>query len=257
MSDLPRALIDRLRAASHLVVLTGSGVSAASGIPTFRGTGDGLWSRYRPEDLATPEAFARDPALVWQWYQWRRSLIDAAPPNPAHVAIAALARRLPLVTLITQNVDGLHQRAGSQGVIEFHGNIHRNRCDTHGVQEVDVVGRQLPPQCPHCERLLRPDVVWFGEAIPPAALQASQDAVLSCDAMLVAGTAGQVYPAAGLAELAAQRGALLIEANIEPTPLTSLMDYCLSGPSDRHLPQLHEALTQAERDSQQTPSVRL
>jgi len=244
MESIPRALKDRLRAAQHLVVLTGSGVSAASGIPTFRGAGDGLWSRFRPEELATPDAFARDPALVWQWYQWRRGLIDAAEPNAGHFAIAALADRLPCVTLITQNVDGLHQRAGSDGVIEFHGNIHRNRCNTHGVQEVDVAGSEEPQACPLCDRLLRPDVVWFGESIPQAALQASQTAALDCDAMLVAGTAGQVYPAAGLAELAAQHGALLVEVNIETTPLSALMDYCLPGPSDQQLPLLVEALTQ-------------
>ena len=242
MPGLPRALIDRLRATRHLVVLTGSGVSAASGIPTFRGAGDGLWSRFRPEDLATPEAFARDPALVWQWYQWRRALIDAAEPNAAHIAIAALAKRLPKVTLITQNVDGLHQRAGSAGVIEFHGNIHRNRCDVHGVQAVDVSGADQPPPCPKCARLMRPDVVWFGEAIPQYALASSQVAALDCDAMLVAGTAGQVYPAAGLADLAAQRGALLIEVNLERTPLSTLMDHCLAGPADERLPGLVKVL---------------
>jgi len=243
---MPRALIDRLRAARHLVVLTGSGISAASGIPTFRGAGNGLWSRFRPEDLATPEAFARDPALVWQWYQWRRGLISAAEPNAAHFAIAALTMHLPRVTLITQNVDGLHQRAGSSDVIEFHGNIHRNRCPEHGVQEPGraAADGDQPLPCPRCQRLLRPDVVWFGEAIPPAALQASQSAMQDCDAMLIAGTAGQVYPAAGLAEPAARRGVLLVESNIERTPLSSLMDYCLLGPSDRLLPSLAEAIGQ-------------
>ena len=244
MPGLPPALIERLGAARHLVVLTGSGVSAASGIPTFRSAGDGLWSRFRPEDLATPEAFERDPALVWQWYQWRRELINSSEPNAAHFAIAELARQLPQCSLITQNVDGLHQRAGSKAVIEFHGNIHRNRCDTHGVQHSDDTGRRQPPPCPRCDRLLRPDVVWFGEAIPQVTLQASQAAALECDAMLVAGTAGQVYPAAGLAELAARRGALLVEVNIERTPLSELMDFCLSGPADQLLPCLLAALTQ-------------
>jgi NAD-dependent deacetylase len=151
--------------------------------------------------------------------------------------------------LITQNVDGLHQRAGSAEVIEFHGNIHRNRCDHHGVQQVDTSHCNEPPPCPRCRGLLRPDVVWFGESIPPAALQASEAAALDCDAMLVAGTAGQVYPAAGLAEMAAQRRALLIEINIERTPLSALMDYCLTRPSDRQLPLLVDALSQAQRQS--------
>ena len=239
---IPRELVHRLRAARHVLILTGSGVSAASGIPTFRAAGTGLWARFRPEELATPEAFARDPALVWQWYCWRRDLVNAASPNAAHHAIAELQRRLHHVTLVTQNVDGLHQRAGSHDAIEFHGNIHRNRCDQHGVVELEELPRDAPPPCPECGQNLRPDVVWFGEAIPEQALAASLAAASDSDLMLIAGTASVVYPAAGLAELAKANGACLIEANTETTPLSDAADFQLRGSAADSLPAVIEAL---------------
>ncbi|MDJ0927929.1 MAG: NAD-dependent deacylase [Gammaproteobacteria bacterium] len=239
---VPRALVNRLRAARHLLILTGSGVSAASGIPTFRAAGTGLWARFRPDELATPEAFARDPALVWQWYCWRRDLVNAAEPNAAHHAIAELQRRLSRVTLVTQNVDGLHQRAGSSDVIEFHGNIHRNRCPQHGVINLDREPRDKPPPCPDCGDNLRPDVVWFGETIPEQSLSASLAAASDCDLMLIAGTASVVYPAAGLAELAKANGAWLIEANTETTPLSAMADCELRGSAADSLPAVIQAL---------------
>ncbi len=242
MSSPPEALIAALRDARHLMVLTGSGVSVNSGIPTFREAGTGLWARFRPEDLATPEAFARDPALVSAWYEWRRDLIKSANPNPAHFAIAELPALIPQVTLVTQNVDGLHQRAGSADVIEFHGNIHRDRCAEHGIQSAYADNENLPRRCPECAEALRPDVVWFGEAIPAAALSASLQAAATCDALIVAGTAGQVYPAAGLAETAKSNAACVIEVNTQASALSGLADYQLVGPAEEQLPNLVSAL---------------
>ncbi len=236
------ALLNILRDARHLLVLTGSGVSAASGIPTFRDAGTGLWARFRPEDLATQEAFDRDPDLVSAWYQWRRDLINSVAPNPAHFAIAELQIVLPQVTLVTQNVDGLHQRAGSTPVLEFHGNIHRDRCPAHGLQSDPGIHETLPRPCPQCAKPLRPDVVWFGEAIPPAILRASLRAAEDCDALLLAGTAGQVYPAASLADIAKRNGAHIVEANTQSTPLTDLADDHLLGSAAEQLPNLLQAL---------------
>lgn len=188
-----------------IVVFTGAGVSADSGIPTFRGP-DGLWRSYRAEDLATPVAFARNPLLVWEWYEWRRSLIRAAQPNDAHLSIARLREAI----VITQNVDGLHARAGSQRVIELHGNLFRVRCVRHGdVQAALDAFDDLPPKCA-CGALLRPDVVWFGETLPEGAFEEAEDAVRRADLLLVIGTSGVVYPAAGLVRL--HRG-LSIEIN--------------------------------------------
>lgn len=236
-------LVAALAAASHTVILTGSGTSAESGVPTFRDAQSGLWARYRPEDLATPEAFARDPQFVWEWYEWRRGVVATVAPNAGHYAIAELQRRLPRVTLITQNVDGLHQRAGSADVIEFHGNLMRSKCSVeHCVVLVDRDDEASPPRCPNCGALVRPDVVWFGEPIPPAALEPALVAVADCDLMMVVGTSAQVQPAASLAEQARSRGAVLVEVNPEDTPLTPRADFVLSGPSGRLLPELVEAL---------------
>jgi len=231
-----------LARARHVVMLTGSGTSAESGIPTFRDAQTGLWAKYRPEDLATPEAFERNPRLVWDWYAWRRELVEAAQPNPGHVAIAELDGLLRRFTLITQNVDGLHQRAGSPAVIEFHGNIMRTRC-TAGHPAGAVAGsgeRQM--RCQECGAPLRPDVVWFGESIPADALAAAARAVDDCDVLFAVGTSAVVQPAAGLAMQAQQHGALLVEINPDTTPLTSVADFVLSGPSGRILPELVVAL---------------
>ncbi|HET7204328.1 MAG TPA: NAD-dependent deacylase [Steroidobacteraceae bacterium] len=236
-----------LRTAHHVCVLTGAGISAESGVPTFRDAQTGLWANYRPEDLATPEAFARDPKRIWEWYEWRRELVQQAQPNAGHRALVELARLVPRLTLVTQNVDSLHQRAGSRGVIEYHGNILRDRCAAESIvrprSPVSVTGL---PECAHCGELLRPDVVWFGEAIPRQALLEADTAASTCDVFLSIGTAAVVYPAAGLAERALRSGARIIEVNTEPTDLSPLADVTLRGPSGRLLPQLLEQLLRRE-----------
>ena len=214
---------------SRVTVLTGAGISAGSGIPTFRGGADALWSRYRPEDLATPEAFARDPELVWRWYDWRRGLIAAAEPNAAHRVLADLQERTRL-TLITQNVDGLHQRAGSRDVLEFHGSIWTLRCTgCAAAGPDDRVPLPIPPRCGACGALLRPGVVWFGEGIDPQVMRQATRAAAACDLMVVVGTAGAVYPAAGLVSTARRQGARVLEFNLEPGGVTHLADLFVPG----------------------------
>jgi NAD-dependent deacetylase len=213
--EIPRPAIDALRTAHRIMALTGAGISAESGLPTFREKQTGLWARYRPEDLATPQAFARDPALVWRWYAWRRSLVAAAEPNAGHIALVAIEGRVAQFTLITQNVDGLHQRAGSRDVVELHGNVERSRCSVEGTivtVEPDTV-YDPPPRCGSCGGALRPDVVWFGESLPGEALARATEAASTCDALLLVGTSGVVYPAAALAPLALRRGATVIAVN--------------------------------------------
>jgi NAD-dependent deacetylase len=237
--------------ARRILVLTGAGISAESGIPTFREAGTGFWARYDPMDLATPEAFARDPRLVWRWYQWRRGLIRAADPNPGHQALAALqARGLPL-TLVTQNVDGLHQRAGHEGVVEFHGNIFRNRCRTCGnVGRADDPAADMPPECPACGSLMGPGVVWFGEPIPVDALRAADEAASACDVFFSVGTSALVAPASSLADAARQAGAVIVEINPETTDLTGHADFPLAGPAGVLLPAL---LAELDAGGSQTP----
>jgi NAD-dependent deacetylase len=228
----------RLSPDAEVAVLTGAGISAASGIPTFRGKQDGLWSRYRPEDLATPEAFARDPELVWRWYDWRRGIIADHEPNAAHAALATLQDRVRL-TVVTQNVDGYHQQAGSRGVVEYHGSIWRLRCSGCGREAED---RRVPlPECPRCADCgarLRPGVVWFGEGIPPEAHEAAVLAAARSAVFLVVGTAGAVYPAAGLVDLARSRGAYVVEFNLEPSALTPRVDLFVPGSADATVPRL-------------------
>lgn len=236
--ELSHELVCLLKSASALTVLTGSGISAESGVPTFRDAQTGLWARFRPEELATPEAFHADPALVWRWYQWRREMVRGARPNPAHLALVHLQRRLPGFRLVTQNVDGLHQRAGSRDVVEYHGNILRTRCSRAGcLPELPELPGE-PPACPACGAPARPDVVWFGEAIPDAAQRAALQATAQCEVFMAIGTSGAVYPAAGLAQLARQQGAAFIELNPEPTPLSDQADFVLRGPAGLMLPQL-------------------
>jgi NAD-dependent deacetylase len=233
-----------LREARHVCVLTGAGISAESGIPTFRDALTGLWANFNPEDLATPEAFDRDPKFVWDWYEFRRELIRKAEPNPGHFALAALARRVPRFTLVTQNVDGLHQRAGSKGVLEYHGNILRDRCCVEQViADRSEDSRHGLPRCAACGGLLRPDVVWFGEAIPRGPMLAAADAAESCDVFLSIGTSSLVYPAASLAESALRAGATVIEVNPERTDLSPAADVVLGGPSGLLLPRLLAALS--------------
>jgi NAD-dependent deacetylase len=228
-----------LRTARHVCVLTGAGMSAESGVPTFRDAQTGLWAQFRPEDLATPDAFERDPKRVWEWYEWRRELVRKAEPNAGHRALVELARRVPQFTLVTQNVDGLHQRAGSVGVIEYHGNVLRDRCAAEGVgRERSLHSVSGLPECAICGALLRPDVVWFGEAIPRHALQRADAVATDCDCFLSIGTAAMVYPAAGLAERALRSGAKVIEVNIAATDLSPLADIVLRGPAGSMLPEL-------------------
>ena len=244
MNDFPNPLLHYFLTAQHLVVLSGAGISAESGIPTFRQAQTGLWSQYDPEALATRQAFQRNPRLVWEWYSWRRELIERADPNPAHFALVELSGRMPL-TLITQNVDGLHQLAGSQRVIELHGNIWRNKCfDEEQVIEEWPETEEVPPRCPYCGGWLRPDVVWFGESLSRPVLEAATQAANQCDLFLIVGTSSLVYPAAGLPLMAKARGATLIEINPEKTLLTSEVDYALHGPAGIILPNLLQQLNQ-------------
>lgn len=240
--SIPESLVAVLRDARSVAVLTGSGISAESGIPTFREAQTGLWARFDPEELATPEAFERDPRLVWEWYAWRRELVDAAAPNPGHEALAELERRVASFALITQNVDGLHRRAGSQNVIELHGNIRRSKCSREGVVvEPREEDQGVPPSCPRCGALLRPDVVWFGEALPISALAEAFDMARGCDLFISVGTSGLVQPAASLAFEALSSGALVVEINPNDTPLTRHVEYALRGLAGELLPALVRA----------------
>lgn len=236
---IPAELRDALRSARHVVVLTGAGISAESGVPTFRDVMTGLWAQYNPQDLATPQAFMLNPKLVWEWYAWRLELVSKVQPNAGHLALAELERRVPRFTLITQNVDGLHQRAGSQRVIEIHGNITRVKCFDEGtvIEQWEETG-EIPPRCPNCGGLLRPDVVWFGEALPEDAFNDAALAALACDVFLSIGTSGVVEPAASLPRVGLRRGARVALINPEETPLLSEKVDFLRGPAGSILPAL-------------------
>ncbi len=236
--EIPPRLVEALRGAARVAVLTGSGISAESGVPTFRDAQTGLWARYDPQELATPEAFARDPRLVWEWYEWRRGLVRGAEPNPGHGALAELERRIAGFTLVTQNVDGLHGRAGSRRVIELHGNIMRTRCSAEGVVVREYEGEETPPRCPWCGAFLRPDVVWFGEMLPAGALEGASEAARGCDIFFSIGTSSLVYPAAALPHEALENGATLVEVNPSETPLTVNADFTLRGRAGEVLPEL-------------------
>jgi NAD-dependent deacetylase len=219
-----------------LCVLTGAGVSAESGVPTFRGP-RGMWKNRDPMSLATPEAFAQDPKTVWEWYQWRRGLIRKCAPNPGHDAIAAIEREKEDFLLVTQNVDGLHLLAGSKKMVEFHGNIWIVRCTGCGMEEeVRDDFPVLPPTCSSCRALLRPGVVWFGEQIPPAALEASRGMLERCDLLLVAGTSSVVQPSASFAAVVARRGGTVIEVNLEETPISEAARFAFRGKTGELLP---------------------
>jgi NAD-dependent deacetylase len=227
--------------APRIAALTGAGISAESGVPTFRGA-DGLWKTYRAEALATPEAFERDPALVWEWYDWRRGLIAAVEPNAGHAVLAAWERRIEDFTVITQNIDGLHALAGSSNVVELHGNIWKLRCTREGTVEDSRATplARIPPVCASCGALLRPHVVWFGETLDPEVLDRAFTEAAACRAMLVIGTSAVVEPAASLPRAAARAGAKIIEINIDPTPITPLADVFLPGKAGEILPRLDE-----------------
>ena len=225
----------------RLAVLTGAGMSAESGVPTFRDAQTGLWSKFDPMQLASPEGFRADPPLVWRWYAWRRELVAKAQPNAGHLALVQAAARFDSLRIVTQNVDGLHQRAGSSGVIEIHGNIVRSRC----LAECGLVYERPedlpagePPRCPGCGSWLRPDVVWFGEMLDPQALRAAEEAVAGADALLVVGTSGLVYPAAGLPMHARGAGAGVIIVNPQPTEIDASAHIVVRGAAGEVLPAL-------------------
>lgn len=247
MEETINAVAALLRQAKHIVVLTGAGISAESGIPTFRDALTGLWERFDAEELATPQAFRRDKALVWGWYEWRRMKVLLCEPNPGHVAIAQLADVAPELTLITQNVDDLHERAGSRNVLHVHGSLHSPRCFAcnrpyafpAGIPDEPEGGRRLkPPICAHCGGSIRPGVVWFGEGLPADTWQSAEHAVRAGDVLLSIGTSGLVYPAAGLPELAHDLGKTVIVVNPNSTEQDRFATFCLRGPAGQVLPTL-------------------
>lgn len=237
--EIPTRLVSLLRSCQQCTALTGAGVSQESGVPTFREALDSLWEQYSPEDLATPDAFRRNPKLVWDWYAARRMKVEEVQPNPGHTALVEMSRRIPHFILVTQNVDGLHQRAGSPVVIELHGNIKRVKC--FRCEEVVGIWAEVEsgvPACPACGGLLRPDVVWFGEGLPEQAMQAARQAAASCQVFFSIGTSALIYPAAGLPHFALDHGATLVEINAETTPLTPYAHFHLPGLSGEILPAL-------------------
>ncbi|MFN3741065.1 MAG: SIR2 family NAD-dependent protein deacylase [Anaerolineales bacterium] len=241
--EFPLKLRAALRAAERVAVLSGAGISQESGLRTFREAKNGLWQQYRPEELASPQAFARNPKLVWDWYAWRREAVKGARPNAAHYALVEMERHIADFTLITQNVDGLHQMAGSQQVIELHGNIRRVRCSVCGKQALEWEENETEvPRCQECGGLLRPDVVWFGEILPPQALEAAVEAAQRCQVFFSIGTSGVVQPAASLPYAAKRKGALVVEINLEATPLTQHADFAFHGKAGEILPALVRAV---------------
>lgn len=247
MEPVERAA-ELLVSCSRLVVFTGSGVSAESGLATFRGA-EGIWEGHRVEEVATPEAFARDPLLVWRFYDLRRQKAKAAQPNPAHRAIAQLEELFPALAVVTQNVDGLHQRAGSRQVLELHGSLWRIRCCRCGIERWDESAplSVLPPRCQRCGGLERPGVVWFGEPLPQEVWEQAERLCCQADGLLVVGTSGVVWPAAGLVELAASAGAVVVEVNPVPSALAALARVQLPTPAGQALPALVQALEEGRR----------
>jgi len=241
--NFPADLISLLRGTARLAALTGAGISQESGLRTFRDAQTGLWAQYKPEDLASPEAFRRDPKLIWDWYAWRREAVKGVRPNAGHYALVDIEACLPEFSLITQNVDGLHRMAGSRNVLELHGNIQRVRCaDCYIFTETWGDDTESVPQCSVCGGLLRPDVVWFGEALPRDQLEAAVEAARTCEVFFSIGTSGVVQPAASLAHAARNRGAVVVEINAEPTPLTHKANYAFHGKSGELLPELVKAV---------------
>jgi NAD-dependent deacetylase len=242
--DLPDALRRRLATSRGAVAFTGAGISRESGLDTFRDAG-GLWQKVRPEEMATPEAFARQPAVVWSWYAARYRGAAGVQPNPAHHALARWEALFPEFTLVTQNVDGLHQRAGSRELIELHGTLATARCHACGTERPMAAAVEASPDRPPvcaCGGLFRPAVVWFGEMLPAGAIERATRASATADLFVAVGTSGQVYPAAGLIEVAHRAGAVVIEINPEPTPLSALADLSLRAPAGDALPALTATL---------------
>jgi NAD-dependent protein deacetylase/lipoamidase len=252
-SVLPPGVVALLGQARRVVVFTGAGISAESGVPTFRDDLTGLWARFDAQQLATAEAFHADPDLVWGWYEWRRARVRRAQPNPGHLATAAIEGLIPGSVVITQNVDDLHERAGSRAPVHLHGSLFAPRCvaeaahpaafsDTGGeAADPGEGGRMSPPRCARCGALVRPGVVWFGEALPEAALAAAIEAAAACDVLLTVGTSGVVYPAAEIPRIAARCGAAVVQINPRPTPLDKICAVNLRGSAAQVLPALVEA----------------
>ena len=225
----------------RIVALTGSGISKGSGIPTFRGA-DGLWKNYNAMDLATPQAFKRNPELVWEWYSWRMGIILEKDPNPAHHSLVKLQELGFLDLVITQNVDSLHFRAGSKNILEVHGNIFRTKCEKCGKKEMIKEAPKSPPYC-DCGNMLRPDVVWFGESLDRNIINKAYEEISSkCDVLLIIGTSGLVYPVADFPFIAKEHDALIIEFNLDETPITRIADYFIQGKSEEDLPLFVQAL---------------
>ena len=229
---------NRLSQAKAVTVLTGAGISADSGVPTFRGA-EGLWKNFRPEELASPDAFERNPKLVWEWYNWRRELLATKSPNAGHDALVDLEQRIAQFWLITQNVDGLHAAAGSRKLSEIHGNIWKVRCTECGmVEDNHDVPIEILPKCRTCFGLLRPHIVWFGESLDPENLRESFAALKACDVLLIVGTSGVVYPAASFGPVAKDHGAFVVEMNLDITPNSDLVDISVQGRAKDLLPLL-------------------
>jgi NAD-dependent deacetylase len=242
MVQLPDKFLQILKKSRSVAVLTGAGISAESGVPTFRGD-EGLWSKFRPEELATVDAFMRNAKLVWEWYLHRRDLMSKVAPNPGHYALVEMEKRFPDFTLITQNVDGLHRLAGSKNILEVHGNISKNKCFNCGKPyegEIDLDKGELP-LCP-CGGKIRPDVVWFGEMLPERELEAAFEASERAELFFSVGTSALVHPAASMPLTAKRHGAYLVEINIEPTPLTDYSDLFLQGKSGEILPEITDRI---------------
>lgn len=238
MEKITPGLIDKIKKSKRVAILTGAGISAESGVPTFRGK-DGLWKQYRAEELATPYAFESNPTLVWEWYDWRRGIIQPLSPNAAHYALAKMEEYFENFTLITQNVDGLHQKAGSKNVIELHGNIWKMQCvsEKYIIENYETPLKEIPPKC-KCNSLMRPYIVWFGETLHPGTFESAIEAVNTCEILLVIGTSAIVQPAASLPIIAQESGAFVVEINVEPTPLTPMVDLSLQGKAAETLPQI-------------------
>ena len=243
MIKIPQTLINLLKQATKVAVLTGAGVSAESGVPTFRDAQTGLWAQYDPESLATPQAFRADPELVWNWYAWRRDLCAGVQPNPGHYALAQMEKHISTFDLFTQNVDDLHDQAGSQRITRFHGNLFGVKCfDRHHIIENWQQLKGTPPSCPECGSYLRPDVVWFGEALPINVIEQAVDAVRQADVVFSIGTSSLVMPAAAVPVEALKAGVPVIEINPNPTPLTDHTTLALRGKSGEILPALVNAV---------------
>jgi len=237
------SLMADIKNAQKIVILTGAGISSESGIPTFRGE-EGLWKKYRAEDLATPTAFSHNPELVWEWYDWRRGIIAGKQPNPGHKVLASWESRFPSFHIITQNIDGFHSRAGSKNILELHGNIWKLRCTEENTitENHESPLEKLPPMCPSCGAMLRPHVVWFGESLDMSILHESFQLSTECDLMFIIGTSAVVQPAASIPLRAMDSGAKTVEINPDPTPLTGSVDHSIRGKAGEILPLINEKL---------------